>query len=69
VRAANSGARALLVASSDPRPDLVLLDVMMPGMDGYEVINRLKAEPGTRDIPIIFITAMTAVADVVQTFR
>jgi putative two-component system response regulator len=63
VRAANSGARALLVASSDPRPDLVLLDVMMPEMDGYEVINRLKADSVTADIPVIFITAMTAVAD------
>ena len=63
VRAANSGARALLVANSEPRPDLILLDVMMPEMDGYEVIQRLKAQEQTRDIPVIFITAMTAVAD------
>jgi putative two-component system response regulator len=63
VRAANSGARALRVAGSEPRPDLVLLDVMMPEMDGYEVIQRLKAQEQTRDIPVIFITAMTAVAD------
>jgi len=63
VRAANSGARALQVLVSDPRPDLVLLDVMMPEMDGYEVIRRLKQQEQTRDIPVIFITAMTAVAD------
>lgn len=63
VRAANSGARALQVAASEPRPDLVLLDVMMPEMDGYEVIRSLKKQTQTRDIPVIFITAMTASAD------
>jgi putative two-component system response regulator len=50
VRAANSGARALVVANSEPRPDLVLLDVMMPEMDGYEVIRQLKTQEATRDI-------------------
>jgi putative two-component system response regulator len=44
-------------------PDIVLLDIMMPGMDGYEVCQRLKQEPTTRDIPIIFLTAMTARED------
>ncbi len=63
VRAANSGTRALAVANSEPRPDLVLLDVMMPEMDGYEVIRQLKAQESTRDIPVVFITAMTAAAD------
>ena len=58
VRAANSGERALRAAHSDPRPDIILLDVMMPGMDGYEVLQRLHAERETRDIPVIFVTAM-----------
>ena len=58
VRAANSGERALRAAHSDPRPDIILLDVMMPGMDGYEVLQRLHAERETRDIPVIFVTAV-----------
>jgi putative two-component system response regulator len=58
VRGASSGKEALRVATSDPRPDLVLLDVMMPGMDGYEVLDHLRAEPATRDIPVVFVTAM-----------
>ena len=58
VRAANSGERALRAAHSDPRPDIILLDVMMPGMDGYEVLQRLHAEKETRDIAVIFVTAM-----------
>ncbi len=58
VRAATTGAKALRIAASEPRPDLILLDVMMPGMDGYEVFTRLRAEPATCDIPVIFVTAM-----------
>ena len=45
------------------RPDLILLDIMMPGMDGYEVCRRLKADPDTREIPVIFITAMGNISD------
>ncbi len=63
VRAANSGPRALQVASSEPRPDLILLDVMMPGMDGYEVLRQLSAQAETREIPVIFITAMSEAED------
>ncbi|MBM3391934.1 MAG: response regulator [Betaproteobacteria bacterium] len=59
VLAANSGARALEVAAGDPRPDLILLDVMMPDMDGFGVLARLRAEAATRDIPVIFVTALT----------
>ena len=44
-------------------PDLILLDIMMPGMDGYEVCRRLKDDPVTRDIPVIFVTAMTEIED------
>jgi putative two-component system response regulator len=58
VRVANSGERALRVARSDPRPDLILLDVMMPEMDGYAVLVELRSDPATRDIPVIFVTAM-----------
>lgn len=58
VRAANSGESALRAAASEPRPDLVLLDVMMPGMDGFAVLGRLRASPATADIPVIFLTAM-----------
>jgi putative two-component system response regulator len=63
VRAAVSGAAALRIAASEPRPDLILLDVMMPGMDGYEVLARLREDPATRDTPVIFVTAMDATED------
>lgn len=63
VRVANSGLRALRVAQSEPRPDLILLDVMMPEMDGYTVLQALRADPLTRDIPVIFVTAMDGDAD------
>ncbi len=58
VRAATSGRRALQLAVSPPHPDLILLDVMMPNMDGYQVFDRLRNDAATRDIPIIFVTAM-----------
>ncbi len=61
VRAANSGERALRAAGLQPRPDLILLDVMMPDMDGYAVMERLRADPVTRNIPVIFVTAMHGV--------
>ncbi|RZT03917.1 putative two-component system response regulator [Duganella sp. CF402] len=61
IKIANSGEKALRIAQSETKPDLVLLDIMMPEMDGYEVCRRLKADPATRDIPIIFLTAKTDV--------
>lgn len=61
--AARNGAEALTRAQADPPPDLILLDIIMPKMDGYEVCRRLKANPQTSQIPVIFITAMNDVED------
>jgi diguanylate cyclase (GGDEF)-like protein/PAS domain S-box-containing protein len=63
VLAAPSGERALHIAVGSQRPDLILLDVMMPGMDGYEVLAHLRDNPATRNIPVIFVTGMDSVAD------
>lgn len=57
--AAINGEKALQLANADPMPDIILLDIMMPGMDGYEVCKRLKADEKTVAIPVIFVTAMT----------
>ena len=57
VKVANNGERGLALALADPPPDLILLDIMMPGIDGWEVCRRLKAETKTRAVPIIFLTA------------
>jgi putative two-component system response regulator len=63
VLVAPSGERALEIASREPPPELVLLDVMMPGMDGYAVLARLRKNPATRDIPVIFLTALGEARD------
>lgn len=63
VRAARSGPLALRAASSEPRPDLILLDIMMPGMSGYEVLQNLRAQAATADIPVIFLTALGGNSD------
>ena len=63
IRAANTGERALRAMGVEPRPDIVLLDVMMPEMDGYEVLRRLRENPETHDIPVIFITALNSAED------
>jgi PAS domain S-box-containing protein len=55
---AETGAQALAIATSEKAPDLVLLDIMMPQMDGYEVCRRLKLDPQTRNLPVIFLTAL-----------
>ncbi len=63
VQLANGGERALKLAALSPHPDLILLDIMLPGIDGYEVCQRLKADPATRNIPVVFLTAKTEVED------
>ena len=63
IKVATQGERALKIAAIDPSPDLILLDIIMPGMDGYEVCQRLKADPQTADIPVIFLTAKVQVED------
>jgi CheY-like chemotaxis protein len=55
IKAATSGEKALQIVGKAP-PDLILLDVMMPEMDGYEVCRRLKADPSTAGIPVLFVT-------------
>ena len=64
---APSGEIALNLVNQS-KPDLILLDVMMPGIDGYEVCRRLKENDETRDIPVIFVTAKTETIDTVQGF-
>ena len=63
VKAATSGEKALKIAFTDPQPDLILLDIMMPEIDGYEVCKRLKADEKTNQIPIIFLTAKAETQD------
>ena len=63
VKVATHGERALELASAAPRPDLILLDIMMPGMDGYEVCRRLKENPATAPIPVLFLTAKSEDTD------
>jgi CheY-like chemotaxis protein len=60
VRLALNGEKALEICQSDTPPDLVLLDIMMPGMDGFEVAKRMREHPTSETIPIIFVTAMTS---------
>ncbi|MEM9589844.1 MAG: adenylate/guanylate cyclase domain-containing protein [Pseudomonadota bacterium] len=62
-KVATNGEKALAIANGAEKPDLILLDVMMPGMDGYEVCRRLKANPETAEIPVMFLTAKTDAVD------
>src|ERR1700734_2121173 len=68
IRVTTSGSKALELVKVAPLPDLVLLDVVMPEMDGYEVCKRLKMDPETRDIPVIFLTGQTEVEDETKGF-
>jgi serine phosphatase RsbU (regulator of sigma subunit) len=68
-KVATNGPKALAIAAADEKPDLILLDIMMPEMDGYEVCRRLKADPTTREIPVIFLTAQTEAEDETRGFQ
>lgn len=68
VKVAVNGKKALQIAFSDEPPDLILLDIMMPEMDGYETCRQLKNDSETRDIPVIFLTAKTEIEDEVKGF-
>lgn len=68
-RVADTGERALTTLGKEEKPDLILLDVMMPGIDGFETCRRIKANPGTCEIPVIFMTALDSVEDKVRGFE
>jgi sigma-B regulation protein RsbU (phosphoserine phosphatase) len=68
-KVATNGEKALALASAEEKPDLILLDIMMPGMDGYEVCSRLKADPTTSEIPVIFLTGQTSAEDETRGFE
>ena len=69
VKVANAGSTALHLASQSPPPVLILLDVMMPDMDGYQVLRQLHSDEATREIPVIFLTAMDGDDDVERAFN
>jgi len=66
IKVATSGTQGLELAVQEPLPDLILLDIMMPGMDGYEVCRRLKEDGRTRQIPVIFLSALDKESDELQ---
>ncbi len=69
IQVAPSGEAALKLLENAPPPDLILMDVMMPGIDGYETCRRLKSGERTRDIPVLFVTARNQPEDIVQAFE
>lgn len=69
IRVAMNGVKALELANVEPSPGLILLDVIMPYMDGYDVCRHLKSDPRTRDIPVIFLTGKTEVGDETRGFE
>jgi phosphoserine phosphatase RsbU/P len=68
-KVATNGEKALAISSGEEKPDLILLDVMMPVMDGYEVCRRLKANSATQNIPVIFLTGQTGAEDETRGFE
>jgi len=69
VRIATNGSKALQIAFSNEPPDLILLDIMMPEMDGYEVCRALKSDSQTNEIPVIFLTAKSEIEDELKGFE
>src|SRR3954462_13689020 len=69
LKVATRGEQVLKICAQAPPPDLILLDVMMPEMDGYEVCRRLRATEATQAIPVIFLTAKSEVDDIVHGFE
>jgi adenylate cyclase len=69
LKLAKSGAKCLEIAQQHPQPDLILLDVIMPDMDGFQTCENLKTSPHTSSIPVIFLTALNEVADETKGFR
>lgn len=68
VRLAGDG-RAALDSIRDKRPDLVLLDIMMPGLDGIRVLDGIRADPGTTSLPVILVTAKSSDPDILEGYR
>ena len=69
VKFALDGSNALRIATAEPHPDIILLDVMMPEMDGYQVCEKLKQDPSTAEIPVIFVTALDDLQNEVRGFE
>lgn len=69
VMAAKDGHKGIMIAQSSPSPDLILLDIIMPGIDGYDVLDILKNDETTRNIPVIFVTSQAAEEDETKGFE
>lgn len=69
VHEAESGDQALAFLADEPRPGLVLLDINMPGLNGFEVLERLKADPTTRHIPVVVMTTSKSEEDVARSYE
>ena len=68
IRTADSGVKALEEVAAG-KPDLILLDILMPGIDGFEVLSRLKADWNTKDIPVIILSALNSNKDIVRAYE
>lgn len=64
VKVATNGAKGLTIAATDPKPNLILLDIMMPEMDGFEVCQKLKGDSNTASIPVVFLSGKSESSDI-----
>ena len=69
IKVANSGEKALRIMSAEKPPDILLLDILMPDMNGFDVCHKLKENPLLKDVPIIFVSALTHTDDIVRAFK